>query len=239
MQGRINSYHTMGGADGPGIRFLVFMQGCPLRCVYCHNPETWKVSGGTEISSDDLFNNIKRYKPYFQNGGGVTVTGGEPLIQAKFIKELFKKCKENGINTALDTSGIIFNNDVSELLNVTDLVLLDIKFTDEKAFGKYTGGDLHNVLIFLNILEERKISVWIRQVIVPGLNDTGEDIKALFEILRHKDCVKRVQLLPFHKMCEDKYKSMNIIFPLHDVPPAEKGKVKLLQDQINNLLFDL
>ncbi len=232
VKGRIHSYQSMGTLDGPGVRFVVFMQGCMLNCGYCHNPDTKDFSLGTEVSAREILEKVLRYRGYFGEKGGITVSGGEPLFQAEFLYELFSLCKKEGIHTVLDTSGAVFNEKVEKLLSVTDLVLLDIKMTNENHYEKYIGMKLEKVLFFLEELQKRNIDTWIRQVIVPTLNDTKENILMLNEILKGKTCVKKVELLPFKKLCKEKYEKMGIEFSFDIYPTADTKKVKELEKLI-------
>ena len=179
MTGRIHSIESMGTLDGPGVRTVVFMQGCPLRCVYCHNPDTWKPEEGRSIAADELFRQIIKYKPYFNNSGGVTFSGGEPLLQSEFIARVMKLCRENHIHTALDTSGCIVSEQAMEVLSLSDLILLDIKMLTDELYQKYIGCSISNVLTFLSQAEKLQKQVWVRHVVVPGLNDTQDSIKQL------------------------------------------------------------
>jgi len=212
---KIHSIETCGTVDGPGIRFVAFFQGCPLRCKYCHNPDTWKYSEGKEITIDELFDEIKKYKPYMKfSGGGVTISGGEPLLQIDFLKELFIKCKNENIHTAIDTSGVIFNDKVKEVLEYTDLVLLDIKSYNRETFKNLTGGDLNNTLLFADYLSNHNIVMWVRFVLVPNLTDNIEDINKLADYLKTLKSVERVDVLPFHKMGEYKWKELGYEYSL-------------------------
>ena len=228
MKGRIHSIQSLGTVDGPGVRGVVFMQGCPLRCGYCHNPDTWDREGGEETTPQAVFEKIRRLKPYFKNGGGLTVSGGEPLLQAAFVRELFALCHEAGIHTCLDTSGCIWNDEAAALLEVTDLVLLDIKMTNDADYRAHIGCILAKPLAFLDRLWERGISVWIRQVIVPGVNDNEENILRLKELLAGRDNVQRVQLLPFKKICASKYENMGIPFPFGRYPHCPPDTIERL-----------
>lgn len=233
MTGRIHSFQSLGTVDGPGVRCVVFMQGCPLRCICCHNPDTWDFSGGEETDTDALVKKILRFKNYFGENGGVTVSGGEPLMQAKFVAELFRKLKQNGLHTALDTSGCVFNSDISELLGYTDLVLLDHKYQTEEDYRRYTGGSLEKTEAFLSELQKRDIPVWFRRVIIPEKTDSEESVKALNETAKKYPCVKKIELLPFRNLCREKYENLGIDFPLKDAPtPSEETMKKL------NLLID-
>ena len=226
MKGYIHSFQTLGAADGPGIRFVVFMQGCNLRCGCCHNPDTWECGIGNEYTPEEVFEKAKRYREYFGKDGGITVSGGEPLLQAEFVKELFRLCRADGIDTCLDTSGSITNDEVLLLLDECDRVLLDIKYTDEESYRRYVGCSLSKPLEFLEILQRKSIPTWIRQVTIPTLSDDEENIKRLSGIARSHSCVEKVELLPFRKICKSKYDNMGIEFPFekYDVPNGETMK---------------
>lgn len=215
---KVHSIQSLGTLDGPGVRFIAFLQGCPLRCKCCHNPDTWSMDGGELISPKELFSKTLRYKEYFGSKGGITISGGEPLLQAKELRGLFLLCKEHGINTCLDTSGCILNDDVLELLEVTDRVLLDIKYTNDQDYVANVGCHMEPVLRFLQALQDRGIATTLRQVIIPSLNDTEENVKRLKEIANTYSVVDKVELLAFHKMCQSKYDKMNVEFPLKDIP---------------------
>lgn len=215
---KVHSIQSLGTLDGPGVRFVAFLQGCPLRCKCCHNPDTWAMTGGREVSSQDLFKQVLRYKEYFGSDGGITVSGGEPLLQSKDLRELFLLCKEHGINTCLDTSGCILNDDVLSLLEVTDRVLLDIKYTNEDDYLANVGCSMTPVIKLLEKLQERGITTTLRQVIIPTLNDTEGNVLKLKTIRDSYSVVDKVELLAFHKMCQTKYDTLGIEFPLKDVP---------------------
>ncbi|MBQ8228196.1 MAG: pyruvate formate lyase-activating protein [Clostridia bacterium] len=223
-KGRIHSFQSMGAVDGPGLRCVVFMQGCPLRCVYCHNPDTHSFNDGEEYTPEEMLQKILRFKSYIKNGG-VTVSGGEPLSQTQFVKELFTLLRENEIHTALDTAGIGDLNEAKELLEVTDLVLLDIKFLTKDDYHKHCGGDLDKVIEFLHLTQEMDIPLWIRQVIVPDLNDGEENITALLEFLQNCKNIKKIELLPFRKLCMPKYENLGISFPLADTPEMSQAGI--------------
>ena len=233
--GKVSSLQSLGTLDGPGIRFVVFMQGCPLRCACCHNPETHDLNGGEEYTADEIVEKVLNYKEYFGETGGITLSGGEPLLQPDFAAEIFKKCKQNGINTCLDTSGCILNDKVKELLEYTDYCMLDIKYTTEEYYQKYVGCGIATPLAFLDYLNERCIPTRIRQVIVPTVNDTDADTDALYSIIKDKK-IDRVELLPFKKICQTKYDDMGKEFPFGDLPSADVNAVKTLQNRINNML---
>lgn len=234
-KGRVHSFQSMGAVDGPGLRCVVFMQGCPLRCVYCHNPDTHSFEDGDEYTPEEMLQKILRFKSYIKNGG-VTVSGGEPLMQAEFVKELFYLLRENGIHTALDTSGIGNLEEAKELLSVTDLVLLDVKFLDAESYNKYCKGDFEQVLSFLKLTKDMGTPLWIRQVIVPGINDTDGNIMALVEFLQGYENVKKIELLPFRKLCAPKYENLGIPFPLADTPEMPQREIdelyKLVPDKL-------
>ena len=200
--GKISSFQTLGTLDGPGVRFVIFMQGCPLRCACCHNPDTWDLNGRKSFSASEIFAKITRYKEYFSQNGGVTISGGEPLVQPEFCTEIFKKCKENGIHTCLDTSGCVPSADF--VLDYTDYCLLDIKYTTDEQYKKYVGCSLAQPTYFLKQLNDRNIPTRIRQVIIKGLNDTPESIKRLKELVSPFKCVREIELLPFRKLCVSK-----------------------------------
>lgn len=233
MIGKINSIQSLGTLDGPGIRFVIFMQGCNIRCHCCHNPDTWEVNAGKEISDEELINIAIRYKEYFKNNGGITVSGGEPLIQARFVYEVFKKAHENNINTCLDTSGCILNEDIKLLLSQTDKVLLDIKYYNDDLYEKYVGCKLSNVIDFLSYLDRCNINVTLRQVIIPSLNDNIENINFLKSLKNTYKCVDNIELLPFKKMCESKYNNLNIDFKFKDKNEPNEALMKKLNDMIN------
>ena len=228
MTGRVHSFQSLGAVDGPGIRFVVFLSGCNLRCGCCHNPDTWDINSGTEYSAEEIVSRAKRYKEYFGETGGITVSGGEPLLQADFVREIFELAHENGINTCLDTSGSILNDKVKELLKVTDRVLLDVKYTNDEDYRRYAGCSIDAPLAFLSYLDEKGIKTTVRQVIIPTLNDTEENIKRLKKIADSHPTVDSVELLPFRKVCEVKYENMKIPFPFAHLPEPTPEKIKEL-----------
>ena len=220
--GLVHSFQSLGTVDGPGIRSVIFMQGCPLRCVCCHNPDTWDFIGGTEYTVNEMVEKVLRFKSYFGIDGGVTVSGGEPLMQTKFLTELFRELKRHGINIALDTSGCILNDEVKELLNYTDLVLLDFKYTNAEDYLKYTKMEMSRAEEFLNYLESINKSTWIRFVVIPGLNDDDKSIEDIARLKTQYFCVKNIEYLPFRKLCLEKYENMGINFPLKNTPEAKR-----------------
>ncbi len=220
--GRVHSFQSLGTVDGPGVRSVIFMQGCPLRCACCHNPDTWDFAGGEEYTAEELVNKVLRYKSYYGANGGITVSGGEPLMQAEFLVELFQKLKKHNIHTALDTSGIVFNEAVKELLEYTDLVLLDFKYTNAEDYLEYTKMEMSKAKEFLDYLQKIKKPTWLRYVVIPGLNDSKESVSKLFELKKQYSCIKKIELLPFRKLCLEKYENMGIEFPLKDTPEAKQ-----------------
>ncbi len=218
IKGYIHSIQSLGTVDGPGVRFVAFLQGCNLRCSCCHNPDTWEYSGGTEYTPEELVDKAVRCKEYFGKEGGITLSGGEPLLQSEFACEVFRICKEKGINTCLDTSGSILNGSVKELLKYTDRVLLDIKYTDDNDYKRYVGCTLGEPLSFLEYLDKEGIPTTLRQVIIPTLNDTEENVLKLRQTAQNHSYVDKMELLPFRKICQVKYNKMGIKFPLENIP---------------------
>ena len=229
MTGRIHSIQSLAASDGPGLRFAVFMQGCPLRCGCCHNPDTWDFSAGKEYTAEEIVQKASRYKSYFGDKGGITVSGGEPLMQADFVREIFELSHKEGINTCLDTSGCIMNDEVKNLLRHTDRVLLDIKYTDGELYKKHVGCEMEKALEFLDYLNKEKIPVTLRQVIIPTLNDNEDNVKKLKEIADNHKCVDKTELLPFRKLCQIKYDNMGIEFPFKIIPEPTKETMEKLE----------
>lgn len=219
---RVHSIQSLGTLDGPGVRFVVFLQGCHLRCKCCHNPDTWDPRQGSELSVQELVRRAARYKEYFGRDGGITLSGGEPLLQAREVFALFSLCREQGIHTCLDTSGSVMNEDVKRLLAVTDRVLLDVKYTEEEAYRENVGCGLAPVLEFLSLLNELHIPTTLRQVIIPTLNDSTENVERLKGIRAAHPCVDSVELLAFRKLCRSKYDALSIPFPLEHVPEPDR-----------------
>ena len=222
----------MGTLDGPGVRFVVFLQGCNLRCGCCHNPDTWEIQGGTEWTAEEIVKRAVRFKEYFGEEGGITLSGGEPLLQADFAKEIFSLCHKEGINTCLDTSGSVMNDRVKALLEVTDRVLLDIKYTDEEKYRKYVGCSMEKPLEFLSYLNEKKIPVTLRQVIIPTLNSDEENAHRLRKISEAHKNIDKTELLPFKKICQVKYDKMGIGFPFADLPTPDSE----MMEKLNGLI---
>ena len=219
---RIHSIESFGTVDGPGIRFVVFMQGCSLQCKYCHNRDTWDINGGEVKTVDEIIEKIENYKNYIiLSGGGVTVTGGEPLLQVRFLIELFKKLKEKNIHTCIDTSGMVsITDNIKELLKYTDLVLLDIKHIDDEKCKRLVGSSNNKELEFARYLSDNNIKMWIRQVLVPGYTDDEEDLKKLKEFLRTLKTVEKVQILKYHSMGKYKWEKMGLKYELDGVRDA-------------------
>ena len=233
MEGRVHSFQSLGTVDGPGVRAVVFMQGCSLRCVCCHNPDTWEFDGGTLTTPNALAEKIRRLKSYFGKDGGLTVSGGEPLLQAQFVTELFKICKSEGISCALDTSGCVYNRQVEELLSFCDIVLLDYKYTNADDYKSKCGCSIFDVDFFLERLEQMGKRVWLRQVIIPTLNDGKESLEKLYALKEKFSCIEKIELLLFRKLCIEKYKNMGIEFPLYDIPEADPAAVAKLSASLN------
>ncbi|MBE5781681.1 MAG: pyruvate formate lyase-activating protein [Clostridiales bacterium] len=229
MTGRIHSFQSLGTLDGPGVRFVAFFQGCPLRCGCCHNPDTWDPNGGTEYSAPEILQKALRCRAYFGKEGGVTLSGGEPLMQKEFAAEIFRLCKEENIHTCLDTSGCFAPESCAALLQNTDRVLLDIKYTQDALYRLHAGCEMENPLRFLSYLNAQSIPVTLRQVIIPTLNDTEENILALLCIAKTHPCVDKIELLPFKKICQTKYDSMGIPFPFAHLPTPDKEKMDALR----------
>ncbi|MBR5826116.1 MAG: pyruvate formate lyase-activating protein [Clostridia bacterium] len=234
VSGRIHSIQSMGTLDGPGVRFVVFLQGCNLRCGCCHNPDTWEMQGGTECTAEEIVKKAIRFKEYFGSDGGITLSGGEPLLQAEFAREVFFLCHKEGINTCLDTSGSILSDKVKALLEETDRVLLDIKYTDEEKYRKYVGCGMDKPLEFLSYLCEKKIPVTLRQVIIPELNGDEENVRKLREIAEKYGCIDKTELLPFKKICQVKYDKMGIVFPFADYETPDRELMQRLNDLIKD-----
>ena len=229
VKGRIHSIETMGLVDGPGIRTVVFLQGCKLRCLYCHNPDTWTLSGGTETTPEDIVKKIARYKSYYdKSGGGVTFSGGECLLQPEFLAECLKLCKEKGIHTTIDTSGCGFG-DYEEILKYTDLVILDVKHHDAEGFKDITGQDKKKYDEFLKAVLKAGKTLWIRHVVVPGITDSVEHIEKLSKELKDIKNIEKIELLPYHTLGIQKYEKLNIPYKLNSVKPMNKENTKELE----------
>lgn len=221
----------MGLVDGPGIRTVLFFQGCKLRCKYCHNPDTWEMQSGKEMDISQVMQMLKRYQPYYGSTGGITCSGGEPLLQIDFLTELFKACKKENISTCLDTAGYGYG-DYEELLNYTDLIIFDVKHYLPQNYNALTGGDFSVPIKFLDAVKKNGTPLWIRHVVVPNLTDSEEHIKGLRDYIKEIPNVEKVELLPYHTLGVDKYKVMGIRYPLTDTLPMCKEKTKQLQNMI-------
>ncbi len=225
--GNIHSIESCGTVDGPGVRFVVFTQGCPMRCKYCHNPDTWTTVKNQQMSVDEVLIKYDGVKEFVKNGG-ITVTGGEPLLQIEFVTELFKRAKDRNIHTALDTSGVLFNSlnieKIDKLLEYTDLVLLDIKHINDDEHKKLTGMSNKNVLEFAEYLSKNEIPVWIRHVVVPGITDNEKYLKELGKFLANLNNIKALDVLPYHDMAVPKYENLNIPYPLQGIPSLSKDE---------------
>jgi len=226
LVGNIHSIESCGTVDGPGVRFVVFLQGCPLRCQYCHNPDTWAVDGGRTMSVQALIDEIIKYKSYMRfSNGGVTISGGEPLIQTAFVLELLKACKAKHIHTAIDTSGFIFTEDTKAVIDAVDLVLLDVKHADPKTYKVITGVNLQPTLDFLAYLHKQHKPTWVRYVLVPTLSDQPEHIETLSKILSNYNNIERIEILPFHKMGEYKWASLGLTYQLTNIDEPSKDSI--------------
>ncbi|MGY4742210.1 pyruvate formate-lyase-activating protein [Streptomyces sp. ATMOS53] len=230
--GRIHSWDLSTGVDGPGTRFVLFVSGCPLRCLYCANPDTWHMRDGREVTVDEVMAEIEKYRAFVTTaGGGVTVTGGEPLLQSAFTGEVLRRCKEAGLHTALDTSGFLGARATDELLADTDLVLLDIKSFDIGTYRKLTGGHLAPTLSFATRLDRLGVPMRIRYVLVPGWTDDPRSVDDLADFAAGLGTVERVDVLPFHKLGSPKYEALGIPFPLRDTPSPARDSVERVREQ--------
>ncbi|MFF3582974.1 pyruvate formate-lyase-activating protein [Streptomyces mirabilis] len=230
--GRIHSWDLSTGVDGPGTRFVLFVSGCPLRCLYCANPDTWHMRDGKEATVEAVMAEIEKYRAFVTTaGGGVTVTGGEPLLQPVFTAEILRRCKEAGLHTALDTSGFLGARATDELLADTDLVLLDIKSFDIRTYRQLTGGELAPTLNFATRLDRLGVPTWIRYVLVPGWTDAPEVVAGLARFVAGLGNVDRVDVLPFHKLGASKYEALGIPFPLRDTPVPGPGLTERVREQ--------
>jgi len=234
MTGRIHSFESMGAVDGPGLRFVIFLQGCVMRCAYCHNPDSWDFNKGTVYTTDECVEKVLKYKNYFGDQGGVTVSGGDPLCQIDFVIELFSKLKEHNIHTCLDTSGIIFNRSnkvikskFDKLIKVTDLVLLDIKHINNEKHIWLTEQPNVNILDFAKYLMENNIPVWIRYVLVPGINEDKETLTQTKKFINTLTNVEKVEVLPYHDMALHKYEELGIEYRLKDTPVPNDKQIQL------------
>lgn len=228
MKGYIHSIETFGTVDGPGVRYVVFMQGCPMRCLYCHNPDTWDLNIGQEKTTDEIITDYERYRPFLKDGG-ITITGGEPLMQIDFLIELFEKAYEKDIHTCIDTSGITFNEKspkmmekFDRLMKVTDLVMIDIKHIDSKEHIKLTSQPIEPILAFVKYLESKEVPIWVRHVVVPTITDNEEFLYRLGYFIGGLSNLKALDVLPYHDMGKVKYEQLNIDYPLKDIESLPK-----------------
>ena len=231
MTGRIHSFESTSFVDGPGMRCVIFFQGCPLRCIYCHNPDTWDFNAGSESTAEELIQKVIRYKPYFAGNGGLTCSGGEPLFQPEFLLELLTLARREGVHTAIETSGFGCGL-YDEILSVTDLVLLDLKHSDEQAFGDICGADnLTQLKQFEEALNRSSSSVWVRHVVIPGVTDSAEHIRKIYQKADSFKNLAKVELLPYHTMGEMKYRELSMEYPLAGVPAMDKARLAELKEQ--------
>ncbi len=223
-KGRIHSIETCGTVDGPGIRVILFLQGCHLRCKYCHNPDTWNPCGGIEITAEEAAKEIFKYEPYMRkSGGGVTISGGEPLLQFEFLYSLFIKLKKRGIHIALDTSGNMNISKIKDILEYVDLIILDIKSTDIEKHIELTGAKLEPVMDFLDYIDKKNKKTWIRHVFIPGITGGNEELIKIRDLKEKYKCVEKIEILPFHKMGEYKWKELGYEYKLKETrEPTEK-----------------
>ena len=235
MKGYVHSLQSLGTVDGPGVRSVVFLSGCPLRCVYCHNPDTWEKKESQLTDADELAERLLSFYSFIKKGG-VTFSGGEPLLQAEFVMEVASILKKAGLHVAIDTCGSPVTPATERLLEVADLFLLDIKMTTEEDYKRYTGGSLQATMAFLKRLEEMQKDVWIRHVVVPGINDTDEDIERLATLISGYKCIKKVELLPFRNLCLEKYRALEIPFQLENTPPMKADETERLERMLREAL---
>lgn len=230
-KGYVHTLETFGLVDGPGVRFVVFMSGCRMRCKFCHNPDTWSAHG-KEWTAEELFRHVRKYKSYWKNNGGITVSGGEPLLQLDFVSEFFSLAKAENIHTALDTAGEPFNRDADylkrfdNLMNVTDLVILDIKAMNPSVHKELTGVDNANILDMAQYLSDKGKKLWIRHVLVPGVTDDEDDLKEMHKFISALKTVQRVEILPYHTLGIMKWKELNLPYPLEGVPTPTEEQIK-------------
>ena len=232
LKGKVHSFQSLGAVDGPGIRFVVFMQGCPYRCPYCHNPDTQPFSGGEEYTVEEIVKKAVRFKSYFGEKGGVTVSGGEPLAQAAFVARLFEELHRVGINTALDTAGYPVNEDVKKVLEHTDTVLCDIKFPTDEQYITHIGTSLEATLIFIDECNNYNTDIIIRHVVVPGMTDSEENIRQISDLAKRAEKLVKIELLPFKKLCVQKYDELGLDFPLKDTPECDQKTIEKLTELV-------
>lgn len=228
QKGRVHSIETLGALDGPGIRTVVFLQGCPLRCRFCHNPDTWNQDGGDWMTPEEVWEKIARYRVYFRNGGGVTLSGGEPLGQPEFTARLLELCCQAGVHTAIDTGAGVVPAQLDRILDHTGLVILDIKHTDPDQFHWLTGGDFGTLTRMIDRCRERKMPMWVRQVTVPGITDSPDQVARIAKLV--EGCrVEKAELLAYHRHGAEKWDRMGIPYPLADTPVPDPETMKTLQ----------
>ena len=231
---KIHSIESFGTVDGPGIRFVLFLQGCHLKCKYCHNRDTWDINSGKYKSLEDIFEKIMNYKNYIQPNGGITVTGGEPLLQVKFLIELFKKLKKENIHTCIDTSGMVtLTNDIKHLLSLTDLVLLDIKHINTEKCKNLVGFYNEKELNFAKYLSDNNIHMWIRQVLIPGYTDDEKDLLELKDFISNLKTDDKIEILPYHDIGKYKWKKLGINYELDDIRPANNDDINRAKKILN------
>lgn len=242
MKGRIHSFESFGTVDGPGVRYVVFFQGCPMRCKYCHNPDTWNPNDGTEEEASDILDKLLRNKEFYTSGG-ITATGGEPMLQIDFLTDLFEKAKAANVSTCLDTSGIMFDPDnmemmdkVDRLMKCTDLVMLDIKHIEDMAHRELTGHSNKNIKKFAEYLNSIDKPVWIRHVVVPGITFDKTELTEFAEYVKTLKNVQKIEVLPYHSMGKVKYDSLGIDYVLKDTPQLSKAEKTQAEDIIYNIL---
>ncbi|MBN7774016.1 pyruvate formate-lyase-activating protein [Clostridium aminobutyricum] len=233
IKGRLHSFETFGAVDGPGIRTVVFLQGCPARCIYCHNPDSWNPNGGREVDTEEIVKVAKRAIPYYGEEGGVTFSGGEPLVQGEFLIQTMRALKAEGINSIIDTSATYIDEYTETAISECQMILLDIKHSDPNKFKDIAGKSQDPLLEIIDLINKHRKPVWVRQVIVPGINDTEENIKELNEFIKKIKRIDKVELLPYHTMASDKYEKLGLSYRLKDVGPMDKEKVKHLSSFIN------
>lgn len=232
LKGNIHSLESFGSADGPGVRYLIFLQGCNMRCKYCHNPDTWKINGGTQMTADEILDKAERFRSYWGEDGGITVSGGEPLLQIGFLTELFKKAKSRNINTCIDTAGQPFTFDepfiskFNELMKYTDLLLVDIKHIEEREHKSLTGADNSNILDMLRYLSDLQKPIWIRHVLLPDITDNDEYLNKTKEFINTLKNVEKVEVLPYHTLGTYKWKEMGMSYPLENTAPPTKERIE-------------
>ena len=238
MIGRVHSTESFGTVDGPGVRYVLFLQGCPMRCAYCHNPDTWDISLGKEMSDDTVIEEYKKNSVFYKNGG-ITVTGGEPLLQMDFLISLFKKAKSEGIHTCIDTSGIAFNREnadcvrkTEELLSYTDLVILDIKHLDSEKHKSLTGCDNKNILDFARFVDLLGVDIWIRRVVVDRITNDPTELFALGEFIGSLKSIKALDAIPYHTLGKPKYKALGLDYPLEGIPDTSKDMAREAREHI-------